>query len=62
MDPNSALVRDLPVDTVSAEAVLVQIVVVVKVQGHACSHAADQVVDDADREREGTADIGRGRS
>lgn len=62
MDLNSVLVRDLPVDTVSAGVVLVQIVVVVEVQGHACSHAADQVVDDADREPEGTADIGRGHS
>lgn len=62
MGPNSALVRDHPVDTVSAEVVSVQIVVVVEVQGHACSHAADQVVDDADREPEGTADTGRGRS
>lgn len=62
MDQNSALVRDLLVDTASAEVVLVQIVVVVQVQGHACSHAADQVVDDADREPEGAADIDRGRS
>ena len=62
MDPNSALVRDLPVDTVLAEVVLVQIVVVVEAQGHACSRAADQVVDDAGREPEGTADIDLGRS